>query len=87
MLQSLKIKDAYFFEASVNYTILHFQDGSKEMHSYTLKRFEELLSSDTAFVRIHKSFLVNKQYIAEVNPANVVMYSGVVLPLARRRRV
>ena len=87
MLTPLKIKDAYLFEGAINYTILHFHDGTSEIHSYTLKRFAELLADDAAFVRIHKSYLVNKQYIAEVMPANVVLHSGVVLPLARRRRL
>ena len=87
MRPPLKLSEAYLFEASENYTILHFHDGTSLMVSYTLKRFEELLASNTAFVRIHKSYMVNKQYIAEVMPTNVLLHTGLLLPLARRRSV
>ena len=82
-----KLNEAYLSEASVNYTILYFYDVTSLMVSYTLKRFEELLASNTAFVRIHKSYMVNKQYIAEVMPTNVLLHTGLLLPLARRRSV
>ena len=40
-----------------------------------------------SFVRIHKSFLVNRKFIQEVRPLKVVMLSGLELPLARRRKI
>lgn len=77
-------------EGSVNYTIVHFSSGQKEMLAYTLKKCEALLDeSDSGhFIRIHKSFLVNKDSIKEIKPRpqnKVVLHSGVELPLARRR--
>jgi DNA-binding LytR/AlgR family response regulator len=74
-------------EADVNYTIVHRECGSKQILSYTLKRFEEMLSDNTSFVRIHKGYIVNKAFISEIKPLNVVMRSGAVLPLARRRKI
>lgn len=74
-------------EASVNYTILHYTDGESQIYSYTLKRFEQHLASNNSFIRIHKSFIVNRAYILEVRKSEVVLLSNVVLPLARRRRV
>jgi DNA-binding LytR/AlgR family response regulator len=74
-------------EADVNYTVVYRECGSKQLVSYTLKRFEESLSDNVSFVRIHKKFLVNKNFIHEVMPLKVVMLSGKVLPLARRRKI
>lgn len=74
-------------EADVNYTVVYRECGSKEVVSYTLKRFEEMLSDNTSFVRIHKGFIVNKAFIREIKPLNVVLHSGEVLPLARRRKI
>ncbi|MFN3849744.1 MAG: LytR/AlgR family response regulator transcription factor [Spirosomataceae bacterium] len=74
-------------EASVNYTILHFTDGESQIYSYTLKRFEQQLALNDSFVRIHKSFIVNRAFIQEVRKREVVLLSDKVLPLARRRRV
>lgn len=77
-------------EGSVNYTIVHFNTGRKEIHAYTLKKCEALLDeSDSGhFIRIHKSFLVNINAIREIKPRplnKVVLNSGLELPLARRR--
>ncbi len=77
-------------EGSVNYTIIHFNNGRKEIMAYTLKKCEARLSEsgNNHFIRIHKSFLVNKDSIKEIQqrPLNkVVLNSGLELPLARRR--
>lgn len=74
-------------EGKVNYTRVHRECGRIEMVSYSLKRFEESLSDNPSFVRIHKSFLVNRKFIQEIMPLKVVMLSGLELPLARRRKI
>ena len=45
------------------------------------------IGDNPSFVRIHKSFLVNRKFIQEVRPLKVVMLSGLELPLARRRKI
>ena len=88
---TIEPKDITHLEADVNYTIIYRDSGSeeqsKEIVSYTLKRFEELLSDNASFVRIHKGYIVNKAFIREIKPLNVVLASGIVLPLARRRKI
>lgn len=79
-------------EGSINYTIIHFNNGRKEVTAYTLKKCEALLSEakNNHFIRIHKSFLVNKDSIKEIKPRplnKVVLTSGLELPLARRRKI
>ncbi|MFY7910304.1 MAG: LytR/AlgR family response regulator transcription factor [Emticicia sp.] len=79
-------------EGSINYTIVHFNNGRKEMMACTLKKFEAILSEskNSHFIRIHKSYLVNKNSIKEIKPrplSKVVLTSGLELPLARRRKI
>ncbi|MCP9770318.1 LytTR family transcriptional regulator [Lacihabitans sp. LS3-19] len=74
-------------EASVNYTIFHFKDGHREIHAYTLKKFENEFSKSKAFSRIHRRYLVNRKFIASHNESEVFLSCGKKLPLARRRRV
>ena len=79
-------------EGSVNYTIVHFNNGRKEVMAYTLKKCEAILSEsdNNHFIRIHKSFSVNKDSIKEIKPRplnKVVLTSGLELPLARRRKI
>ncbi len=74
-------------EASTNYTIFHFKDGRQEMHAYTLKKYENEFLQSQAFSRIHRRYLVNRDFIASHNECEVFLACGKRLPLARRRRV
>ncbi|MEL6649986.1 MAG: LytTR family DNA-binding domain-containing protein, partial [Bacteroidota bacterium] len=49
-------------QANGNFTDFHFADGSKKMICRSLKFYEEALS-DSSFLRVHKSHLVNLEYI------------------------
>lgn len=74
-------------EASTNYTIFHFIDGRKEIHAYTLKKYENEFLPTNAFSRIHRRYLVNRGFITSHNDSEVILTCGKRLPLARRRRV
>jgi len=56
------IKDIIRVEASGNYSISYLSDGRKLTMTKTLKEIELILESDN-FFRIHKSHLINKEYI------------------------
>jgi two-component system LytT family response regulator len=73
-------------EADQNYTVVHYQDGSKATHGYTLKVFESKLTASTNFRRIHRKYLVNYEYVKHRFESSVLMKSGVELPVSRRRR-
>jgi DNA-binding LytR/AlgR family response regulator len=59
------------FEANDNYVVIYFEDASgklnKKMERLSMRRAEELISGYAEnFIRAHKSFLVNKQFILDV---------------------
>ncbi|MFN8430708.1 MAG: LytTR family DNA-binding domain-containing protein [Spirosomataceae bacterium] len=74
-------------EASTNYTIFHFMDGRKEIHAYTLKKYENEFLPTQAFSRIHRRYLVNRGFITAHNDSEVILSCGKRLPLARRRAI
>lgn len=61
--QVLEVSEIYFCKADDNYTEIHLE-GKRIVVSKTLKYFEETLGN-FAFVRIHKSFLVNLNVIVK----------------------
>ena len=74
-------------EGDHNYSIVHFRGGSRLLVSRCLKEMEEQLPE---FLRVHKSHLVNPIYIRKsmVVPGKdgeLIMQSGLTLPVARRR--
>ncbi len=83
----LDVSEILYIEADVNYAFIYIQSGKKIMVARTLKSFEEILDKDH-FIRIHKSFLVNKQFVKETRRKQqyfVMMKNDALLPIARRR--
>ena len=87
--QVVELDEILYAEASGNYTNFYFVNQqhpvctSKPIHEY-----EELLS-DSGFVRIHKSFLVNLVHIKEYlrgEGGSVVLTNGTEIEVARRKK-
>ena len=70
---SVDYNDILFFETSSNIhkVILHAKDRQIEFSS-TIKELEKIL--DDTFVRCHRSFLVNKSNIQEIDTKNRIIY-------------
>ena len=91
------IRDIVMCKAEGNYSIIFLNGKSRqEIVSRTLKEFEDLLSNFN-FFRVHRSYLVNLDYIKEYSRTNqsadydgdggsVVLNSGEHIPVSRDRR-
>ncbi|MFN4087362.1 MAG: LytR/AlgR family response regulator transcription factor [Spirosomataceae bacterium] len=80
------LQEVVYFEAFINYTRIHFADGTSQWHSYTLKRYERLLGEP--FYRFHRRYIVNKNYIQDIQSLpqrRLVLHCGREIPVARRR--
>ena len=64
----IDLGDLIYIKADGSYAHLYFADGSSDMVSKKLAWFEERLSS-SGFLRVHRSYLINKQHIAELHRA------------------
>jgi two-component system LytT family response regulator len=79
-----------YFEASNQYVRVHLGDASYLMSTESLASLEAQVAPD-AFFRVHRSYLVNRRFVASVvaNPgggSSVVLADGRRLPAARRSR-
>ena len=82
-----KLADIFFFEADRNYTTVYYDNGHRDVYSLPLKRFHEFLLHEPSFVRIHKSYLVNRQFIKTIARKHILLQNDLELPVARRRAV
>jgi two-component system LytT family response regulator len=84
--QMEKLNDIIYCEADSNYTKVHLSDGRVLLVSRTLKDVEELLFSQY-FFRIHKSFLVNMNYVKSFSRTgkDVQLDNTVKLPVSARK--
>ena len=65
-------KDVCYFQADNNSTDIYLNNGEMITAFKTLKHFEGLLSSP--FIRIHNSYIVNRNYISRIHTGNAVCY-------------
>lgn len=84
--QMEKLNDIIYCEGDGNYTKVHLGDGRVLLVSRTLKDVEELLFSQY-FFRIHKSFLVNMNYVKSFSRMGkeVQLDNTVKLPVSTRK--
>lgn len=66
--QSIKFIDIdtiVFIKAEGAYSELVLKDDSKILVSKNLKHFEDVLTISKNFIRVHKSYMINTQYVSE----------------------
>ncbi|WP_316812430.1 LytTR family DNA-binding domain-containing protein [Pedobacter heparinus] len=83
----VNIDDIIHIAADSNYSIFYFANKDKITVSKVLKEYEEILP-DNQFVRIHKSSIVNLNYLKEYNSKNgleVILKNGEKIAVSRRR--
>jgi len=74
------------FEASSNYTYIHFTNRKPMLIAKVLGDYEEQLSS-AGFVRTHRSHLINKQYVTFIDGhGNIVMEDNSRVEISRRKK-
>ena len=61
----VQLSDIIYFEASDKYTYVHTANGQKLFCDHMLATLEEKLSDD--FIRVQKSYIVNKKKIVEIH--------------------
>lgn len=84
------LNDIVYMEAKGSYTKICFYQNDKKLLITVGKSLSEISTeySYDAFYRIHRSFIVNKNRIAEIHKNNTLkirMSTGELIPIARRR--
>lgn len=84
-LVRLKPEDIIFIEGLKNYLCIHLPGQKLIVHS-TMGHMEEELKAFPEICRVHKSFLVNKNHIAEISQSVLKMAGGAEIPLGNLYR-
>jgi len=68
----LDIQDIVAIEANESYSLIHEAD-KQYLYSKNLKHFENLLDQNKNFVRIHKSWIINKNHLETYSRSKLVV--------------
>ncbi|HYC84226.1 MAG TPA: LytTR family DNA-binding domain-containing protein [Chryseosolibacter sp.] len=83
----LEVEKIIRCEADMNYTLFILGEKKTFLSSKTLKEYEELLSSHHRFLRVHRSHLVNMDYVLKLkNDGTLVLKDASTVPVSRRRK-
>ncbi len=84
----IRLSDIIRLESSSNYTTFYLQNDKSLLASKTLKEFDNMLSGYN-FHRIHKSHLVNLNYLkkyVQTDGGFLVLEDGTKIPVANRKK-
>ena len=83
------INNICYLEASGNYTFLHFKDGERLLVCRTLQDMQDRLAAPYLFLRIHRSYLINIDYLNRYvrgKGGYVILEGGASLAVSSSRR-
>ncbi|RAW00328.1 LytR/AlgR family response regulator transcription factor [Pseudochryseolinea flava] len=74
-------------EADLNYTKFVLTDNKTFLSSKTLKDYEDLLTTGNNFLRVHRSHLVNLDFVLKFrNDGGLILKDNSTIPVSRRRK-
>lgn len=87
-LEAVPYSDIEYIENSSRKLEIHLINGGRITSIFMRKSFdeeiEELVRSKN-FICVHKSFLINMNHIRKLNQSDVVLDSGICIPVSRKR--
>ncbi|HKH61949.1 MAG TPA: LytTR family DNA-binding domain-containing protein [Flavitalea sp.] len=84
----LKLEDIIYCEAERSYTVFHLEGNRTVTVSKPLLEYDQILT-DTSFLRIHKSFLINLHHVKEYyrgEGGTVIMTNNAEIEVSRRKK-
>ncbi|MCX6207419.1 MAG: LytTR family DNA-binding domain-containing protein [Bacteroidetes bacterium] len=81
----IKLKDILFIKAEGSYSHIHQINGTSLMVSHNLKYYEDIFSGEINFLRAHRSYLVNINFVKRISRndgALLVMENNTEIPVA-----
>ncbi len=77
----LPIRDIFYFESNLRRIVVHTKvSGNAALYG----RLDDLSVKYSSFIRIHKSYLVNRRYIRMISAGTVILSNGEILPVSRK---
>lgn len=73
-------RDILYLESNLRRIILHTNRDTSVLYG----KLDDLAAKYSTFVRIHKSYLVNRRHIRSISAGMVVLSNGDVLPISRK---
>lgn len=84
----IQISDIVAIEAQESYSYIHTASGKKYMASKHLKHFERIFEDQSTFLRVHKSWIINKSRIINYSKTDlsINLETGISAKLSKYKK-
>jgi DNA-binding LytR/AlgR family response regulator len=86
----INLKDVTYLKSSSNYTTIKMLDGHKYTSSKHLKIYDEAVQTNPDFLRIHRSAIVNKNFVKAIlrkgHKVSILMADGEILEVSLKKK-
>lgn len=65
-IKVIRLDEVLYFMANTNYTIIVMKDGSRLTTSKTMRIYDETIANHPDFLRIHRSYIINKNNVSSI---------------------
>jgi DNA-binding LytR/AlgR family response regulator len=72
-------------QAEINYSLIYLSDGNKIIVATCLKKLENRFASVDSFARVHKSYLINLDYLISYNEGRFQLENDLSCIVSRRK--
>ena len=80
----IPLNEILVLESMRDYVIFRMEKGKHLVHT-TMKNVEEQLKDDDRFIRVHRSYIINRSQISDIQENSVLVQSHVI-PVSRSHR-
>lgn len=78
----IKISQIYYIESFGHYLIIYTHIGEYKVREKLINIFHKL--NPFGFIQVHKSYIINKQYIETINTNDMIMINKACIPIGRK---
>ena len=80
----LLTKDVAYFEADINYTIIHYTIGKVKVVATTIGHIQERIGN--GFIRPNRAFLINLEFINSCLLGELLLQNNLKVNISRRKK-
>ena len=78
-------EDVAYFEADVNYTLIHYYQGKNKIVATTIGQIHERIGEECGFIRPNRSYLINLQFVDNYHLGELLLQNKLKVNISRRR--
>lgn len=78
--QRVVLDNIYYLQAFDKQTLMVLTSGEEDTYRLPLSHFEKIIETNRLFVKIHRKYIVNRNFIKKIESKSVIMQDGRVFP-------